>query len=295
MKYKKFLLISILLIGGFLRFYQIDSIPPGLYQDEVSIGNNAYAILTTGKDEFGKSFPLVFKSFGDYKMPLYIYGTAASIAIFGKNELAVRFLSAFSGTVTIFILYMLVQQLVNINKEKLSIIYRKYLPLLSAFLLAIFPWHIQFSRAGFETNVGLCLFLIGVLLTIYYVNKKDIKILNIAFFFFLLAFYTYHVYRVVIPLTLFILTCTFFYQHPKQRLQIFLLAIVSFFIALPMVFISLTGEGQTRFAQASAFSDLSTKGGLETIFMYPMIYIKNYLSYFYFFLFLTGTISHRKH
>src|SRR5258708_39966526 len=84
------ILFFIILAGGLLRFYNLASNPPGLYIDEVAIGLNSYDILTTGRDEYGTPWPLAFKSYGDYKMPGYIYMTAVSIVLFGKNEFAVR-------------------------------------------------------------------------------------------------------------------------------------------------------------------------------------------------------------
>lgn len=73
------LLLSIFVFAFILRFYKLGEIPNGLYQDETAIGYNAYSILNIGKDEYGKDFPLYFKSFGDWKLPVYIYSTALSI------------------------------------------------------------------------------------------------------------------------------------------------------------------------------------------------------------------------
>src|SRR5207253_1198042 len=129
---KKYILICLLivtLLGGFLRFYQLGKLPKSLNVDEVSIGYNAYSILKTGKDEYGKPFPLTFKSLGDYKPPFYIYLVAPSIAIFGLNEFAVRFPSAFFGTLTIPALFLLIQFLTK----------NKFLAFLGAFLLTISP------------------------------------------------------------------------------------------------------------------------------------------------------------
>ena len=50
-----------------------------LYWDEVSSTYNAYSIAETGKDEFGNSFPLLFRAFEDYKTPANIYLTAISV------------------------------------------------------------------------------------------------------------------------------------------------------------------------------------------------------------------------
>src|SRR6266851_3281683 len=106
MKLQPILLVIIVILGFFLRFIDVSNNPPGLYSDEASIGYNAYKIVTTGKDEFGISHPLWFRSFGDYKLPVYIYSVAVAMGILGKTELAIRIPSILAGTLTIFILYL---------------------------------------------------------------------------------------------------------------------------------------------------------------------------------------------
>jgi hypothetical protein len=59
------LIVLVLSLGAFLRFCKVSSNPPNLYVDEVANGYNAYSILKTGRDEYGKKFPLSFRSFGD--------------------------------------------------------------------------------------------------------------------------------------------------------------------------------------------------------------------------------------
>src|SRR5258708_40279192 len=99
------LLFVLIILASFLRLYKFLDDPPGLYPDAVSIGVNADAILHTGTDEYGQKYPLLFKSFQDYKMPLYIYITALSIDIFGKNDFAVKFPAALSGILSVLIFY----------------------------------------------------------------------------------------------------------------------------------------------------------------------------------------------
>src|SRR3990167_6493140 len=99
---KNRLLILILVFATVLRLWKLGSIPPHLAPDEASLGYNAYSILKTGRDEYGKFLPFVFKSFGDYKPGLYIYTTVLSVAILGLTEFAVRFPSALAGILSVY-------------------------------------------------------------------------------------------------------------------------------------------------------------------------------------------------
>src|SRR5579862_583537 len=158
MKLQTLFLICIVVLGFLLRFIDVSNNPPGLYSDEVSIGYNAYKILTSGKDEYGVPHPLWFKSFGDYKLPVYIYSVAGAMSIFGKTEFAVRIPSVLAGTITIYIFYLFIKKLLELEKDKELRKKYKYLPLLASLLLAVSSWHIQFSRGGFEINLGTLFF-----------------------------------------------------------------------------------------------------------------------------------------
>jgi len=186
-----FLLICLVLLAGVLRFYKLGEIPNGLYQDETAIGWNAYSILKTGKDEYGTSYPIYFKSFGDYKLPTYIYSTIFPIWLFGLTPFAVRFPSAFFGTLVIPVFFFLVRKLTK-NEQ---------LALLSTFLLTINPWHVHYSRATFEVSIVLFLFTIGTLLFIHALEKKTGAFLG-SVLAFILAIYTYNVTRLLSPLIL---------------------------------------------------------------------------------------------
>ena len=109
---KRFLLLLIILLAGFLRFYNISNIPPSLNWDEAALGYNAYTLGLDGKDEFGKFLPVQYlESFGDFKPVLYSYLAAVPVKIFGLGEFGVRFPSALLGTLTVFLTYFLVKEI----------------------------------------------------------------------------------------------------------------------------------------------------------------------------------------
>src|SRR3989344_1420628 len=111
-KWSLLFLFCIILLATLLRFYQLGINPPSLDWDEASIGYNAYSILKTGADEYGNRLPLSFRSFDDYKPPVYIYLTVISVALFGLTEFAARFPTAVIGVLAVIVVYCLVQELV---------------------------------------------------------------------------------------------------------------------------------------------------------------------------------------
>jgi len=200
------LLLSITFSLAFiLRFYKLGEIPNGLYQDETAIGYNAYSIIQTGKDEHGESWPLYFKSFGDYKLPIYIYSTIVSIQMFGLNEFAVRFPSALFGFLTVVVFYFFVKELTK--NRQLSII--------STAFLAICPWHLHYNRATFEVSISLFLFVLGGLfLYKSFYNKTPFAFLA-GTVCFIISFYSYNLTRLLAP-ALYLLFLIFNKSQAKQ-------------------------------------------------------------------------------
>lgn len=278
-KLTQIFLIFILLIASVLRFYKVDQIPHGLYIDEVSIGYNAYTILTKGVDEYNVSYPLFFRAFGEYKMPVTIYLTSASIAAFGKNDFAVKFPSAFLGVLTVLLTYLVVRKLFKTES----------VALVSSFLLAITPWHIQFSRGDFEANIALFLYLLGGFLYLLFLGKQKKLFLIFSFLAFLLTIYTYNSYRLIAPVTIIVSSVFLYKSFPKIRKFLLLSLIGVLLLALPMILFSLTANGSQRFSSTSAFSNYSNLPIAKKILVYPTIYVMNYLSYFSpDYLFVTG-------
>src|SRR5688572_17254454 len=94
------LLLTVVILAAVLRLWNLSSNPPSLTWDEASLGYNAYSLLQTGKDEYGRLFPLNLKSFGDYKPAVYSYLIIPFIVVFGLNEWAIRLPSAIAGILT---------------------------------------------------------------------------------------------------------------------------------------------------------------------------------------------------
>ncbi len=244
MKKNIFILLLILLFSFAIRVYKLDANPAGFFCDEASVGYNAYSILLTGKDEFGSPYPAFFRSLDDYKPPLYIYITALSVNLFGLNEYAVRFPAAFFGSLTVLVLYKLMQYFTT-----------KKTALIGSFLLGILPWHLQMSRIGWDGQV------LWVLITIYStclflkaIATKNKLLLFLSIISFAFNFYTYRASWIFTPIYMFFLFLIY-YKELIKKSKVFLTGATIFLILLIPFIIQITSpQGWLRF---KATTDLS--------------------------------------
>lgn len=301
-KTRYILLALIILVAAFLRLYQLGAVPLSPDWDEVALGYNGYSILHTGKDEYGKVFPVVLQSFDDYKPALYTYLTIPPIAVFGLNVFATRLPSAIFGIMTVLAVYFLVKELFDDD----------YLALLSALLLAISPWHLQFSRTAFETNVGLAFNVFTALFFIKGLKKP--WLLSLAALCSALSIYAYQSEKVFTPLL--VITLTLIYLRPLVKLprKYLAAAVICGALAIaPMIFFIATNKHALVRAQATmAFAnqfvflqndvqrlevDMAHHDVLGLIFdnrrvVYLMTGISGYLTHYNLnWLFITGDIN----
>lgn len=243
----------LVIVSAFLfRIINIGNNPPSLSWDEVSIGYNAYSILKTSFDEHRRFLPLdTFVAYGDYKPPLAIYLTIPAVAFFGLNEFAVRLPSALFGTLTVLLTYFLVKELFRYGLQKVT----NYLPLLSSFLLAISPWHINLSRAGFEANIALFFVVLGIIVLLK--TRENKKLWFIAWIPFVLAMYTFNSARYMVLL----FSLGFIVIKRKSILRSLKLFVIGIGIALvttaPLIPHLLSKEARLRFNEVNIFTDIS--------------------------------------
>lgn len=247
----KKIFLFIIVLAFFLRFWQLAKIPPSLDWDEVAIGYNAWSLKTTGKDEYGLAWPLVFRSFDDYKPPLYFYLTIPSEIIFGISDFAVRFPSAFFGFLAVIASYFLIKELFQQQEEKNQ--FRKKLALLTCFLFAISPWHLYFCRIGFEANVGLALNVFGA--WAFFKGLKKPWFLLLSSLFFCLSVWVYHSERVFVPLLLVGFFLIWKHQLFQFKKQLILSIIIGLIFFLPLIKIMLEPANMMRMKGVNSLSD----------------------------------------
>jgi len=205
----KYLIIVIFTVALVMRLVNTpQSVPPSINWDEASLGYNAYSILKTGKDEWGKFLPLTFEAFGDYKLPGYIYTLVPFVAIYGLSEFSVRFPSIIFGSLSVIFLYLIVLELGN----------QKKWALLSASLLTISPWHFFLSRIALEANLAVSFFMIGFYFLVRGLKKQTF--LLPASLFLGLSIFTYNSARIFVPLFLMSFLIIFWKQLKLSKLSI---------------------------------------------------------------------------
>ncbi len=295
------ILLVIILIGFTLRFYRVTEVPSALNWDEVSIGVNGYSVLKTGKDEWGQFLPVHFKSYGEYKLPGQVYLSVPGIALFGLNEFGVRITPVIYGTLTVLVIFFLGRSLFSSSLAGLA----------SAFLLAISPWHIQLTRASFESSLATLFVTVGIWFLIKGFRKQ--KWLIISMIPFALSVFTYNSSRIFTPL--FLLVILFIYRKNliKFKKLVAISIIVFAFLLLPLTPFLISGERSARYKLVSITDDpglvprINENRGnsklpyplprlIHNKFTYVSFYFgKNYLAHFTpQFLFLSGA-PHKQH
>lgn len=238
------LFFIILIIAFAARFYKLGQAPAGLYLDEAGQGYSAYSLLKTGRDEFGKHFPIVFRSFADFKTPIYIYLIVPLLPVTGLTPLSVRLPSAIFSLLTFPVLYYLLR-LTTGNRKLATMV---------SFLLAISPWHILFGRTNFECNVALLFLLTGILY--FYKSLKQPSHLLLSAVMFAIAIPAYHSQRIITPLVVLVLLLRYRQKLMTKdyRLPLVKVVLVGLLISLPTLSIIFTPGFLARASTLNIFS-----------------------------------------
>jgi len=201
-----------------------------MVQDEVGLGYSAVSIAETGKDEWGESFPLFFKSFGDYKPPAFIYLTAGLYKLIGWHQVLPRITSAIAGIFTVFLSILWIKRITK----------SKRLGLLAGLVVATSPWAIHLSRMALESNLALTFFMAGLL---FMSSQKSLKKTALSAVFFSLSSYSYHSYKYLIILfliayifSIILLNLKKLKEYQQLLKNLVLILILSSLLSLPIFF-----------------------------------------------------------
>ena len=235
-------LLLLTVFGIFLRFYQLDKYPVHLNHDEVSQIYDAISIAQTGKDIYGNFLPTIFESVNDFKSPFYTYITSIFYLVFGPGEATVRLPAALFGSLIIPSVFIFVLKLLkNAN-----------IALASAFLTAIAPFEIFFSRKSFENGAGIFFMLLGFSFLLIFVEKKThARWLYFASLSFAIAMYTYFSHAILMPLLILSFLIIFRREFKFSKKIITPLTFLTVLL-IPLILIILTNPG-SRYRSQTVF------------------------------------------
>ena len=243
-------LAIILSIAFFVRFYKITETPPSLSWDEAAVGYNAWSVANFGKDEWGKTLPIYFKSFEDDKHPVHIYITSLFVKVLGPSDFSVRLPAVVFGVLNVLLIFLVGRVMFN-----------KTVGLIAAFVLTLSPYAIHFSRFNHELNFTIFFFLLGLFL-FYQAIKKNIYFLPLSFLAFGIDLLAYHSAKVVVPPIILLLLIFHLKKLLQDKIILFLaLLVIGFFITLIILNSPLLGLARSE--QASF-----PKERIEKTFMY---------------------------
>jgi 4-amino-4-deoxy-L-arabinose transferase-like glycosyltransferase len=265
--------VAIILIATILRFYKLAEVPHGMTWDEAAIGYNGFALIKNHRDEWLKFLPISFQSFGDYKAPLAIYLNGLFTFVFGLNLWAVRLPFALSGVAAVAGLIFLTQSVLDrpFFSEPIPDNLKKSISLIAGLILAISPWHLHFSRAGFESGLALTFIIWGMFFfwSSWSRLKSDWQVyllMAISVILLVASIYAYHSSKIMLPFLFLCMLPILQRQLWKKRNEIVMGLILGAILLTPFINDSLFGLGASRFKQTTVFGlPLTSSQTLEKI------------------------------
>lgn len=242
----------LLVIGGFLRLWDLAQIPCGLFPDQASHGLDA-VLLSHG---------LVLPVYGGDE-GLFVYFVAIVQFFFGTGIWQVILTSALIGTATVASTYLAIKSL-----------FSRKLAFVTAFILAVSSWHIALSRDGFRAILVPLLITLFIWIVTKAVQAKSDKqklwLYPLATALFALGFYTYYAYVIfafvltIIGLVIGITRRQFIVRNLLKHKKIVFLSLLAFVLVIapialyvmlfPQEYFSRVGQ-VSIFAQSHNLSD----------------------------------------
>lgn len=209
----------ILLLGFFLRFYQLDVLPGDTFGDMVE---NIEHVQSVRRGDWKLIYGF------DGREGLYFYIAALTSLVLGNSYFNLKCITATVGVLTIITSYYLAKEVTN-----------KQVAILTAFLVSVSKWPLVFSRLGFRTVFTP--FLTSIVLFFFFRAMRTKKLSDmIACVFFLgVGLYIYTAFKFVV-ISIVLMTVVYFLLKRKisalQVKQLAISGVVLLLVALPQLY-----------------------------------------------------------
>lgn len=218
-------ILFISLIGVFYSFRILET-PPGMTDDELSIGNNSALISETLRDENGRTLPFFVLSLGsDWKQPVSIYSTAIVFKLFGQSLFTLRLVNVFYFLLSLILIYILGESLIG-----------SWGGIIAGIIFSTTPTILMHSHLGQE-NIVPVFFTLSWLLSLHLFQKhKNIRYLFLAGLALGIGLYSYKGMRAIVPIWS-LLSIIFIYLNNNKsvikNIFLFILGIAPFILIIP--------------------------------------------------------------
>lgn len=240
-KYVPLIVLTVIIAGAFfLHTYKLTTTPP-LDIDEYGIAYDAYSIATTGQDSWGNAFPVFFRAFGDYKLPLDIYLSSFFFKVFEPSVFWLRFPAVLFALLYIPTMYVLLKTLTKCDEWAI----------IGSVLIAMLPYNLFYSHIISASISASYLIFASLTFFILALQKNTIRNLIISVILISLSLYAYPLSWVLGPLLIIAYTIALKLSHKFKFSLIFLIFFASM---IPIVLQFFAGGSSVRLSNTSAFS-----------------------------------------
>ena len=206
------LILGLTGLAYLLRAVDLQHYPPMMHGDEGEMGVMALGILE------GTFRVPPFTTFWLAHPTMFHYWQALSMALFGKNEVGLRMLSAITGALSVFVLYLLVRAW-----------FGRFAATASAFLLAVSHLHIHFSRLALNNIQSAFLVTLVLLLLTAARRRRSALLYALAGLTGGYSLYFYYGSRIIPPIMLIVLA--FLLVERRASLKQVVICILAFWLA----------------------------------------------------------------
>lgn len=224
------LLVSILLLGAFLRFYNLGKESFWLDEGATALAIKKYGALGVIKNTYeeGQILPEYYPGYND-DLPFYYVFLSGWVKIFGMNEFSFRSFSAILGSFALILIFYIGNYLFN---EKIA--------LLSTFLASINLTLIWYSQEARQYTYLLFLSLMSIIFLLKYLKEDKIKYFIGFIIFNALIIYSNFPWLVFIIFEGLFALFTIYKDYVKK--QILRKKVIIAFIVIGVIYIPLIGR-----------------------------------------------------
>ena len=228
--YEIILLILILFISIFSRFYRLSTIPGTINRDEAFQGYIAYTLLKFGIDSYGKRFPVYLAVWGHGASVFQSIIEIPFVYFMDLTVLAIRIPTAICSVINLLIVYLMIKKFKG-----------NQIALFSTYLLSISPYHIMIARWSLDCNLAPYFLTLG--LYFFIKGADDDYFFIFSAIFYGISLYCYANIWLVLPFII-LIQMIYFYMFNKKKINIIIFVSITilFLFALPLMIFLLVNK-----------------------------------------------------